>query len=357
MDIFTPLQIKHVLFKNCIVMAPMVRFGFPTKDGEMQDKLILEYTKRADKEIGLLISQVISVSPTDNLSKNVTTSGYAGAYSEQHIPYLRKIAESCHKNGSRFFAQLGLAGYAYGDIHSKDINKLTTNELALICNQFINAARICKKAGLDGIELHGAHTFFLNMVSSSYSNRRKDRYGGDLTDRLTLVKEIIDGIKEFSANNFLISYRMGWCDSFSEDIETAIALEQIGIDILHVSHGIPANRKINTPPDYQYSDIVYTGCYLKKYVSIPVITVGEIKNLERGNALIIQGACDFVAYGRPFLADESFVTHSIGNMSYKSCFECHKCKWFTNGENCPAQLLALSPISENILLKKSHKKL
>jgi 2,4-dienoyl-CoA reductase-like NADH-dependent reductase (Old Yellow Enzyme family) len=67
-----------------------------------------------------------------------------------------------------------------------------------IRNEFVSAAELYKQAGCDGIELHGAHGFFLNMVASPLSNKRGDQYGGDINGRLLLVKKIVKEIKAFA---------------------------------------------------------------------------------------------------------------------------------------------------------------
>jgi 2,4-dienoyl-CoA reductase-like NADH-dependent reductase (Old Yellow Enzyme family) len=339
-NIFSPLEVKNITFPNRIVMAPMVRFGLPSHDGVMGDKLMHDYLSRADKGIGLIISQALCVSADCNtLSRESGTSGGAGVYSDQHIGYLNKIAEAYHNNGTRFFAQLCLPGFGFYDNNSSDINKLTKNELIKIRDAFIRGAEICTKAGLDGIEMHGAHTFFLNMMASSHSNLRQDVYGGDLTGRLTMVKEITEGIKSIAGDRLIVSYRMGWTDSLDNDVQIAHVLEDIGIDMLHISYGIP-ERTLSLPADYPYSNSVNIGAHVKEQVSIPVICVNNIKTLGRGNALIESNCCDFVAFGRPFLADESFIEKSVHNSDYKPCRECRNCQWFVNGDTCPAQLAA-----------------
>ena len=120
---------------------------------------------------------------------------------------------------------------------------MSKEDLIYLRDCFIRSAKFCQEAGLDGIELHGAHTYFFNMLSSEISNKREDNYGGNLVERLTLVKEITEAIKSFSKDNFIISYRMGWTENINTDIETAKALEKLGVDILHVSSGIPEDRK------------------------------------------------------------------------------------------------------------------
>ncbi|EMB20872.1 hypothetical protein HMPREF9723_01503 [Treponema denticola OTK] len=330
LEIFEPIRVKNIEFINRVVMAPMVRFGFEYNNGIFGAKLMEEYLTSADKNIGLLISQALSVIPGKNIR--------GGVYSEEQIEYLAKIAEACHASGSRFFAQLAYPGFAFYDDCTRKIDSLTTEEIILIRKSFIDASKICKKAGLDGIELHGAHSYFLNMMSSPLANHRNDSYGGDIPHRLKLAEEIIAGIKEFTGEDFIISYRMGWLDNLDLDIKTAQGLEKIGLDMLHISKGIPLKRLITIPENFNFNEVVYAASVIKKNVGIPVIAVNEIKTISRGNELITTGAADFAAYGRPFLADPAFAKKSINNEFYKPCADCSKCKWYNNAEECPARL-------------------
>lgn len=337
-NIFSPLQIRDVAFQNRIVMAPMVRFGYQTDNGVMGEDLLQEYMRSAGTGIGLVIVQLLAVSHYITFERGAGTSGGAGMYADEHAEYLKRLADSFHQGGTRLFAQLGITGYGYDSDESKDVNDLTTADLEEIREQFIHAAWLCKSAGADGIELHGAHTYFLNMMASPVTNRRKDRYGGDPDGRLRLVKEIVRGIRGFAGDDFLIGYRMGWGNSLDDDIETAKALEQAGVDVLHVSFGIPRDREMELPADYAYSKVVYTGCQTAGHIGIPTIAVNDIQTLARGDALIRQGACDFVAYGKPFLADPAFVEHSADRMDYRPCYGCRECRWFRDGRKCPSRL-------------------
>ena len=333
-DVMSPIKVKNVDFKNRVVMAPMVIFGLTSENGVMEPELVDHYLKRAGTGIGLMISQALSVS-----SENMISGG-AGAYSDSHINYLSKIKEACHENGTRFFAQLAYPGFSYYDTRSKDVNELTKKDIAKIRDEFINGAKVCKNAGLDGIEMHGAHTFFLNMMASPQSNKRGDEYGGDINGRLFLLKEIVDGIKDFAGDDFIISYRMGWNDNIDLDIKTVQAMENIGLDMLHVSSGIPGDRKLEIPADFPYNEVVYTGCQIKKHVNIPVIVVNDIRTMNRGTYLLENDLCDFVAYGRPFLADENFMAESIVDPAYDPCLRCKRCHWFENIDKCPGQIKA-----------------
>lgn len=97
-------------------------------------------------------------------------------------------------------------------------------------------------------------------------------------------------------------------------------------------HGVMDERQIT---DYKYGAITYVGSYLKKVVKIPVIVVDQIATIQRGNQLLEENACDFVAYARPFLVDSSFVVKSRNNENYKPCLGCKTCQWFSNADKCP----------------------
>jgi hypothetical protein len=117
-------------------------------------------------------------------------------------------------------------------------------------------------------------------------------------------------------------------------------LQQMGVELLHVSSGIPGDRAIPRPQDFPYNDVAYTGTFVKRHVGIPVTVVNGIATLRRGDALLEAGLCDFIAYGKPFLADEAFLTHSLEDPDHEPCLTCKNCKWFSDGTKCPAQVKA-----------------
>lgn len=111
----------------------------------------------------------------------------------------------------------------------------------------------------------------------------------------------------FADDDFIISYRMGWNSDLNIDIQTAQELEHIGIELLHISSGIPVHRKMEMPTDFPFNETVYTGVQIKKHIDIPVTVVNDTKTIERGNILLENNLCDFVAYGKPFLTNEAFL--------------------------------------------------
>lgn len=335
MKILEPIKIKNIHFKNRVVMAPMVVFGLPkTENGHMGPDLLLHYFNRAGTGIGLIIFQSAAVTSKGLLYNGHGGLGGIGIFLDEHIPNMKKLADICHENNTKFFVQLSYptVGFAGG----ASILNISEDDLEEIKNDFVNAARRCKQAGCDGVEIHGAHGFFLNMFSSPISNNRKDQYGGSINRRMLLAKNIIEEIKDFSDENFIISYRMGWNDTLDTDIKTAQFLENAGVEMLHISSGIPITRAMELPDNFEFNNIVYTASQVREHIHIPVIAVNDIQTIHRGNYLIENDFCDFAAFGKPFLADQDFMIRSMENNDYKACFRCKNCQWFVDGRKCPA---------------------
>lgn len=347
MKLYEPYKIKGVTLQSRIAMAPMCPFGVAAGEDESLGEEILDYyRRRIQGKLGLLITQCFSV-----VSKDVGLRSF-GLSEPKQKEDLAKLAAIAHENGTKIIVQLG---YPSGGHHRHDtIDFWREDELAQIEALFVERARTVKEAGCDGVELHGANMFFLNLFSSPITNHRIDEFGGDVEGRLHLAGNIIRRIREFADENFVICYRMGWNRDLETDIATAKELENLGIDVLHISYGIresdrympkeyppvvcypgTTREKQIGPEDFPYNDVVYTGRELHKHMRIPVILVDEIWTYERGEALLLEDAGDLIAYGRPVLADPDFFTKSEQDPNSIDCYRCPECAWFDNCYRCP----------------------
>jgi 2,4-dienoyl-CoA reductase-like NADH-dependent reductase (Old Yellow Enzyme family) len=346
--IFTPLKIKNLEIKNRVVLPPMVCFSFAGTDGFVSEKNINHYENMAKGGTGLVIVEATCVNIDGRLSPD-----QLGIWSDKFIDGLRKISEVCHKHGAKAFLQLHHGGLrthkavSENTITSSDYNdgKVTSramsiDELRALKQDFINAASRAEKAGFDGIELHGAHSYLMTQFFSEKVNNRTDEYGGNFENRLRFATEIIEGIKLKVNENFVVGIRMG-CNENSLDNSIAMAkkLEAIGIDYLHVSTGFD-NTKIDVemPESFPGNWIVYGAAKIKENVTIPVIAVNSIKAPEEIRFYIDNNLVDFVAVGRGQLADYNFVNHIKEGQPIVECLSCRPCKWFSNGDNCPRHI-------------------
>ena len=238
---------------------------------------------------------------------------------------LKRIVDAAHKNGSVLIAQLGIA-IPYSP-------RWSTKNIEDLLARYLYSAKLCIEAGVDGIEIHGAHNVTLNHILSQRTNGRHDRY----SDGLNLVREMVNGIRNSAPEDLILSFRMGCCFDWDKDIRMAKEIEKMGFDLLNVSVGVQEGYAPGIPADYEYTPMTYAASLLKKHVNIPVIAAWGIETLNRGDRLIRDGNADLTAYAKPFLADPEFVLKSKINMDYKPCFGCRNCQWYSNGNRCPGR--------------------
>jgi 2,4-dienoyl-CoA reductase-like NADH-dependent reductase (Old Yellow Enzyme family) len=350
MKLLEPIKVKDVTFQSRVTIAPAHPFGYaPGPDYTLSDDNIEFYKRRLHGKVGLFITQQMTV-----FSRDVGRGNFA-LISEGQKERLAILADAAHKNGTRIFAQIG---FPSGGHHRHDtIDFWRESDLKKIEDMFVHSARLAKEAGCDGVEIHGCNMFFLNLFSSPITNHRIDAYGGDVKGRLHLAGNIIARVREFAGDDFIVDYRMGWNKDLETDIETALELERLGVDMLHVSYGIRESDRympLDYPPviaypgttrekqigpeDFPYNDVVYTGVQIKKRLHIPVILVDEIWTYERGERLLQEDGGDFIAYSRPFFADANFAANSEQNPQYSNCLKCVECAWFSDYHKCPRVL-------------------
>lgn len=296
-NILTPLKIKNVKLGNRIVLPPLVRFSLIDTDGKVTDRLLEWYERIAQDRVGMIIVEATCVAEDGKLREN-----QLGLWDDSFIDGLKKVSAIGKKYDVPMLIQIHHAGF------KQDIATVSEKILDDILEKFVLAFERAKKAGFDGIEIHGAHTYLLCQLNSRLWNTRDDKYGGDFERRMYFNKALIERTRHLFDDNFILGYRMGGNEPTLEDgIQIAKYLEKLGVDILHVSMGAPDERfrqevKIdNFPKDFPLDWVIYMGTEIKKHVNIPVIGVRKIKTEEQASWLIENNLLDCVAVGRAMI--------------------------------------------------------
>ena len=204
-----PFKIGNVELRNRFVMLPMTIEK--VDNYHVTDDLVDFYEQRAKGHAGLIeIGSCYVCDCFGTEPKYHTTTGACGCWDDEFIPGFQRIAEVCHKHGSKVAAQLQLCyeWRASGDdpllsyAPSKDVpsgpfvgmpeREYTKEEIAEVVKQYGQAARRCKDAGIDIIEIHAGIGYMVMRFLSKYSNHRTDEYGGSAENRARFLCEIID---------------------------------------------------------------------------------------------------------------------------------------------------------------------
>ena len=247
----------------------------------------------------------------------------AAIYDDSFLPTLKKLVDHVHQYDCRFIAQLQHSGRRQGkgvsahtavgasskpDLGREEpVHELTTTEVAGIKKKFVDAAVRAKKAGFDGVEIHGAHGYLLDTFLDKGVNKRVDQYGGNITNRARLVCEIVQEVKEACGREYPVIVRTSGVEGYDggNTIEDVVAqsmlIEEAGADAINISYGT-AIQSYFTKPGFNIDNVRK----VKEAVGIPVIGIGRINDPTLALSCIATNAMDLVALGRQSLADPHF---------------------------------------------------
>jgi len=292
--------------------------GLAATIGSVTDSLIKHYVQRA-RSIGLLIVEHANVSLDGKIDER-----QLGIYDDDMVEGLERLSSSIHSIGTPIVIQINHAGKSA----SKEITgsqpvapsanggarELQDREIETLVDTFGLAAERAIKAGFDGVEIHGAHGFLLNQFYSPLSNRRYDKYGGSLKNRMKFPLDVVERVKEKVGGRFLL-YRLDSDDldpkgtKIEDSQEMAMRLEEAGVDIIDVSGGLCGSRptQLQDTPGY----FVAQAEKIKEKVDIPVIGVGGITDPRYADKSIRKKKVDLVAIGRALMKDPEWAAKAI----------------------------------------------
>lgn len=349
--LFSEGRIGPLKIKNRIVMEAMGN-GLSELNGEVSPEDIVFYSERAKGGVGLIISEAASIHPEGRGNpRNMCI------YDDRYIVSLKKLTDSIHKYECKFFVELyhpgrqgdpklnGISSMpAPSDIQCKLVNSpvhsMTGKEVEEMIRKFIAAARRARKAGADGVLIHGAHGYLVNEFLSPYTNNRNDEYGGSEENRARFAVEIIRGIKT-SLPDFPVGIRISACEyldyagidrgkGITPELAArySAAFQKAGADVIDVSSGI--YETMNTawePVGFDEGWKTSLAEEIKKAVSVPVICTSVIRDPAFAESILEEGICDFVGSARSHLADPEWSLKAMEGRSaeIRKCISCLNC--------------------------------
>ncbi len=319
---FTPFSLKGLELKNRIVMAPMCQYSVPTRDGMPNDWHFVHYTSRAIGGTGLIIMEMTDVEPDGRISDYDL-----GIWSDDHVPAFSRIVQSVHHHDAKIGVQIAHAGrkaedapipvapsaIRYQGDNYKTPRELTTDEAKKLVEKFRLGAKRAVQAGVDFVELHGAHGYLIHQFHSPYTNLRKDIYGIDLS---RFGVEVIQAVKSELPTTMPLGMRISAVEYVDEGyhleymIDICKKYQAAGVDIFHISSGGegPAGTK-RKPGNYPGFQVPFARA-IKEALGMPVIAVGILEEPALAESVIANNDADLVAIGRGMLRDAYWALHA-----------------------------------------------
>ncbi|WP_319409424.1 NAD(P)/FAD-dependent oxidoreductase [uncultured Desulfosarcina sp.] len=341
--LFTPITIGRMEIKNRIIMPAMI-LNYPVDGFDLSPKWYHFYRRAARGGSGLIICGATFV---DRVGKQ--DDHQLGADCDDWLPALTKVAEVIHENGAKAALQLNHAGrYSWKSVTGSDPvapspiytrytklvpKELTTTEVEGVLRAFADAALRAKKAGFDAVELLGATGYLISQFMSPLTNIRTDRFGGDFEGRLTFVKELIQGIKAATGNDFPLIFRHSSTDNMpggldaSDQRRVAVKLAEWGVDMLNVTAGWHDSPVHQIGPSVPHGYFVPLATKIKAEVNIPVSCAFRITEPELARELVDKDKLDMVTMCRALLADPDWPAkaQALKDGAIRRCICCCHC--------------------------------
>ena len=323
--LFTPITLPNgTTIKNRFFKSAMSE-GMGTREFQPKKNIATLYKRWAEGGTGLIITGNIMVDP-----KRTAEPGNIVFDKNSNMEILKNWANQGQQHGAKVMVQLNHPGKQAPKTVSKQtvapsavplgngLNKLfstpralTTSEVEELVQKFVTSAKVAKEAGFSGVQIHAAHGYLISQFLSPHDNRRTDKYGGSLENRMRFLKEIYLGMREELGKNFTIGIKINSTD-FKEDglteedsLKTIIELANLGLDFVEISGGTyerPAMMGATSKSTNQVFFAEYSK-KLKQKIEIPVVVTGGIRSINAMNTLLNDNTTDFIGIARPLTID------------------------------------------------------
>ncbi|WP_324678977.1 NADPH dehydrogenase NamA [Hymenobacter sp. GOD-10R] len=332
-QLFSPLRLRGLELKNRIVVSPMCEYS--SQDGFANDWHLVHLGSRAVGGAGLILFEATAVSPEARI-----TPDDLGIWKDEHIEGLRRITSFLEAHGSVPGIQLAHAGrkastfspwkgegavpaeqgwqtvapsaVPFSPTYPQPV-ALDQTGIQKVLNDFREATRRSLEAGFKVIEIHAAHGYLLHEFYSPLSNQRTDDYGGSFENRIRLLLEIIDAVRETWPAEYPLLVRIsatdwtegGW--TIEDSVRLAKVLKDKQIDLIDTSTGgnVP-QAEIPVGPGYQ----VEFAARVKQEANIPTGAVGIITTAQQAEDILANNQADLILMARELLRDPYFPLHA-----------------------------------------------
>ena len=353
--LFSPIQLGNLVLPNRIVHVP-TDISSSHADGEVSERDLQHHGDIARGGTGFII---VGATTPDRATGRPTVTCLV-ADGDNYIPGLARLAESMHRYGAKCAVQLQHPGrqsalpryntlgandrvlklpwsagheivYENADEKGKEIRAASIQEILELTELFAQAAWRVKQAGFDAVELHAAHGYLLSEFMSPFLNRRNDRFGGSLENRMRFPLAVIDGIQKKCGRSFPVLVRYSfdeWCEggrTLEEGVEIARILERAGCAAIDLSMGMQESPGAGFDPmQYPQGWATYAAEAVKKVIRIPVITSHSLRDPEYCEQILAEGKTDLVGLSRQLLADPYWpVKAQLGRVrQIRRCISC-----------------------------------
>ena len=346
--LFEPVKIGSMMVKNRFVRSATAERAVDEK-GFVTDDMLNLYRRLAEGGVGMLITGHAYVHPTGRAGLTQTA-----IHTDEYIPRLTELANATHaaSEDCKVIVQISHGGrqvapnsvsepIAPSAVTDSDTGitprAMTEAEIEECIDAFAQAARRAKEAGFDGVQLHSAHGFLISEFNSPYTNRRKDKWGGNLENRMRFLMEVYRQVRQTVGEDYPVLIKLNTADylkegglTIDESVKIAKTLSDAGINAIETSGGMyesvenqGAARKVSSINEEAY--FASNAARIKEIVDVPVILVGGLLSVSVMKDVIQKDIADLVSMSRPFIRELDLPNKIKAGKTKADCISCNGC--------------------------------
>ena len=273
--------------------------------------------------------------------------GMIGIDADDKIAGLARLARAVHGAGeARLVAQINFggaqvipalrSGALLAPSPREDVAEArayTEEEAEAIVGCYVEAARRAAEAGLDGVQIHGAHGYFISQTLSPLTNRRTDGWGGDIGGRARLLLAVVGGIRRRMGRDFPLLLKLASHDGLpsglqiEDAIEATRRAEALGLDAVEISGGMRPGMNMRKPTSADKEGFfLEEASRFKEALRIPVASVNGWRSLARMREVVRSGLVDMVSLCTPLIREPDLVRKfREGEQEASTCTSCNEC--------------------------------
>jgi 2,4-dienoyl-CoA reductase-like NADH-dependent reductase (Old Yellow Enzyme family) len=349
--LFQPQRLGRIEIRNRLVRSATY-YGLADESGRVGDASVELMKRLAGNAVGLVITGYAFVDRSGQVFPDMN-----GIDSDEQIPGYQRMTRAVHDLEGKIVMQIAHGGVASaaavrrgerrlavsagdGPPDAEDGSReMTDEEIGNIVEAFGRAARRVEEAGFDGVQIHGAHGYLVTQFLSPRSNRRRDRWGGGLENRMRFAVEVVRAIKRCVDDGFPVMIKLGCRDylddgagmTIEEGAIVAAALEREGVCFIEVSHGMPGRsfRKMSHGKErapIREAYLLPDAKVVRGSTSVPLSVVGGMRSLPVMEEAIESGAVDCVSLCRPLIREPDLIERwRRGDTRPAECLSCGAC--------------------------------
>jgi 2,4-dienoyl-CoA reductase-like NADH-dependent reductase (Old Yellow Enzyme family) len=324
-DLFSPVSIGNLRLKNRLVRSATAECLATEPIGRATPALAALYGELAQGDVGLIISGHAYVLPEGKAHPEMLS-----AHCDEMLPGLTTLAEAVHADGGRIALQINHGGRQCDPEVTPELmapsavptpsgntpREMTQAEIVAAIEAFAQAARRAKIAGIDAVQIHGAHGYLVSQFLSPHTNRRTDQWGGDFERRLRFLASVCEAVRGQVGADYPVFIKLGLMDNLDQapdglalddGAQIVARLADLGLDAVEVSGGYGGESDFSTrlavgtkAPEAYFLPLARRA---RAATELPVILVGGMRSRAVMDDVLASGDADLISMCRPLIRE------------------------------------------------------